>query len=63
MKIIKTIIDVIKVTAFMILPFIIYSLMMKALENVSGETVVQAMIIGNTVFVIYLKIKIMKGGK
>lgn len=62
MKLLKGIIDLIKVASFTILPFIVYSLLLKILENIiSGEMFVRMMIIASIIFAIILKIKINKG--
>lgn len=62
MKLLKGIIDLIKVASFTILPFIVYSLLLKILENIiSGEMFVRMMIIASIIFAIILKIKMKKG--
>lgn len=59
----KKIIDFTKVLIFMILPVLSLALVEKLFENISGETIVQLMIIGSIVIAIYLKKKYLKGGK
>lgn len=57
----KTIIDTIKIASFITLPFIVYSLLLKLFENISGEMYVRLMIIASIIFAIIIKIKMKKG--
>ena len=61
MKLIRLLIDFVKVLIFMIFPFISISLVEKLLENISSETIVQSMIIGSIVIAIILARKLKKG--
>ena len=57
----KKIIDFTKLLIFMVFPIFSISLVEKLLENISSETIVQAMIIGSIVIAIILVKKLKKG--
>ena len=63
MKIIRTLIDIMKVSIVMIMPFLLLAVLEKITENISGETVVQAMIAGSIIIALYIKTKYLKGGE
>lgn len=63
MKILKLIIDFIKVSIFMSLPFLALSLVEYLLRNVPSETVVQGFLVLSILSALYIKIKFLKGGE
>jgi hypothetical protein len=63
MKILKLIIDFIKVSICMSLPFLALSLVEYLLRNVPSETIVQGFLALSILSALYIKIKFLKGGE